>query len=99
MMEVISGVTATSTYRLKKTWALVDRNTLTIFEELNTLLSRDNNFANFRKALHKVQPPALPYLGVYLTDMIFVDQGNSDTLPGTVIFIIIFFFALIFYSF
>lgn len=80
---VISGVTSTAIYRLKKTWAIVDKNTMSIFEELNTLLSRDNNFANFRKALHKIQPPALPYLGVYLTDMTFVDQGNPDLLTGT----------------
>ena len=80
---VISGITSTAIYRLKKTWAIVDKNSMSIFEELNTLLSRDNNFANFRKALHKIQPPALPYLGVYLTDMTFVDQGNPDQLTGT----------------
>lgn len=93
---VISGVTSTAIYRLKKTWALVDKNTMSIFEELNTLLSRDNNFANFRKALHKIQPPALPYLGVYLTDMTFVDQGNPDLLTGTQVrsfCLFIFFFA------
>jgi len=75
---------------------------MSIFEELNTLLSRDNNFANFRKALHKIQPPALPYLGVYLTDMTFVDQGNPDLLTNTqvrVFFSFIFFFFFFLSSF
>ena len=83
LFTVVSGVTATSTFRLKKTWALLDRNTATMISELQTLLSRDNNFKNYRAALRLVQPPLLPYLGVYLTDLTFIDQGNSDLLPGT----------------
>lgn len=81
--QVISGLTSTATYRLKKLWSSIDEKFMTQFEEMNSLLSRDNNFSSLRTALHRIQPPALPYLGIYLTDMVFVDQGNPDFLPGT----------------
>jgi len=31
----------------------------------------------------QIAPPALPYPGLFLTDLAFIDSGNSDLLPGT----------------
>ena len=31
----------------------------------------------------QLQPPMLPYLGPFLTDLAFIEQGNSNLLPGT----------------
>jgi hypothetical protein len=36
------------------------------------------NFEKYRTALKNVVPPCVPYLGVYLTDLTFLNDGNTD---------------------
>jgi hypothetical protein len=39
-----------------------------------------------RKHLKKVNPPCIPYLGIYLTDLTFVEEGNPDMVQGLINF-------------
>lgn len=41
------------------------------------------NFADYRARLKTAVAPCLPFLGVYLTDMTFIDDGNSNTRTTT----------------
>lgn len=36
-------------------------------DKLQTLVSTDGRFRNMREALHRCDPPCIPYLGMYLT--------------------------------
>jgi hypothetical protein len=40
-------------------------------------------YANYRKCLKELAPPAIPFLGVYLTDLTFLELGNPDFLPDS----------------
>ncbi|KAL6041549.1 Son of sevenless 1 [Balamuthia mandrillaris] len=82
-MEIISGLTNSSIYRLKTTWAALPTRTHELFESLHELMSRERNYQNFRAHLHTVDPPCIPYLGVYLTDLTFIEDGNQDLIPGS----------------
>lgn len=42
--------------------------------------SRDNNFKIFRDSLRTVSPPSIPFLGLYLSDLTFIEEGNSNYL-------------------
>lgn len=35
------------------------------------------NYKAYREALRVCTPPAVPYLGVYLTDLTFIEEGNK----------------------
>jgi hypothetical protein len=48
------------------------------FEALQSFISREGNFPNFRAAHAKAQTPMIPYLGIILQDMLFVDEGNKN---------------------
>jgi hypothetical protein len=48
------------------------------FEALQAFISRDGNFPNLRAAHTKSQTPMIPYLGIILQDMLFVDEGNKN---------------------
>lgn len=48
------------------------------FESLKKLTDHGKNYAEYRAALRKCAPPALPFLGLYLTDLTFTDDGNPD---------------------
>ena len=78
-MEVIAGLQSASASRLKKTWALVPKDKLKLFEELTDLLSPTSNYSTLRNHIHKgISPPVIPYLGVYLSDLTFLEDGNPD---------------------
>jgi hypothetical protein len=47
---------------------------------LTDRMSRDNNFKNFRESLRTVSPPSIPFLGLYLQDLTFIEDGNPNYL-------------------
>ena len=54
------------------------------FEGFAKLLSPISGYREYRVALHSnLQKPALPYLGLYLTDLTFIQDGNSDYHPSS----------------
>lgn len=87
IMEVLAGLRSSSVHRLKKTWALLHKDKLKAFEELLDLMSPDGNYTKFRKFLHsQISPPCIPYLGVYLTDLTFLEDGNPDNVAELINF-------------
>jgi len=65
-------------HRLKKTQELVPPNLREKQKEIANLVSQTNSFKNLRAALVNVQPPTIPYLGVFLTDLIFIEEGSTN---------------------
>lgn len=47
-------------------------------DKLQTLVSTDGRFRNMREALHRCDPPCIPYLGMYLTDLSFIEEGTPN---------------------
>jgi len=38
------------------------------------------NYRNYREVLAQASPPCVPFIGLYLTDFTFLDDGNPDHL-------------------
>lgn len=49
-----------------------------IWEPIYRATDSQRNFAEYRQRLKTTVAPCLPFLGVYLTDMTFIDDGNAD---------------------
>jgi son of sevenless len=43
-------------------------------------MSSRTNYAAYREALEKSPAPTIPFLGVFLRDLAFIDEGNPDIL-------------------
>jgi hypothetical protein len=43
-------------------------------------MSVDDNYAAYRKAIREAPAPAIPYLGINLTDLVFIEDGNRNYL-------------------
>jgi len=81
VFEITAGLQQNPVYRLKKTWDLVKKEKdYKGFEDMQSLISKVGNYAQYRDLLHNSDPPCIPYLGVYQTDLTFIQDGNPDYL-------------------
>ncbi|ORX50800.1 ras GEF, partial [Piromyces finnis] len=71
-------------YLLPQPAGLTDINEVNEWHEkkLKPIRLRNKNFSTYREQLHSVNPPCVPFLGVYLTDLTFIDDGNSNNLKN-----------------
>lgn len=46
--------------------------------KLQSVVCSDGRFRCLREALHRCDPPCIPYLGMYLTDLSFIEEGTPD---------------------
>jgi hypothetical protein len=47
-----------------------------IYSEIKELCDSKGNYKNLRAAVKSSNPPIIPYLGVYLSDCTFIEDGN-----------------------
>ncbi|XP_058862864.1 ral guanine nucleotide dissociation stimulator-like 1 isoform X2 [Acipenser ruthenus] len=86
LRAILSALQSNSIFRLKKTWAAVSRESLSIFEQLSEMFSGENCSLSGREIL--LQSPgcgAVPYLGTYLTALTMLDSALPDTVQGGLI--------------
>jgi len=82
LREVCAAFQSSAVWRLKATWAQVERDKKIAEEHqrIRALLEPRKNFKTYREALQKANPPCLPYLGQFLSDLTFIEDGNKDYL-------------------
>ncbi|KAM8778287.1 ras-specific guanine nucleotide-releasing factor 2 isoform 5-T5 [Rhynchonycteris naso] len=78
VLEITSALNRSAIYRLKKTWAKVSKQTKALMDKLQKTVSSEGRFKNLREALKNCNPPAVPYLGMYLTDLAFIEEGTPN---------------------
>lgn len=49
---------------------------------MKSATDHNRNYADYRANLKKAQLPVLPFLGLFLTDLTFTDDGNQDIRSG-----------------
>ncbi|CAB4063562.1 RASGRF1 [Lepeophtheirus salmonis] len=65
-------------FRLKNTWNRVSKSVRHTIDKLQSLVSSDGRFRNLRDTLHRTDPPCIPYLGMYLSDLTFIEEGTPN---------------------
>ncbi|XP_045304508.1 ras-specific guanine nucleotide-releasing factor 1 isoform X2 [Leopardus geoffroyi] len=78
VLEITSSMNRSAIFRLKKTWLKVSKQTKALIDKLQKLVSSEGRFKNLREALKNCDPPCVPYLGMYLTDLAFIEEGTPD---------------------
>lgn len=79
LMAIICSLNSSTISRLKKTWDMVSQKTKAILEELKKIVDVSRNYVVLRQRLQSHVPPCLPFVGIYLTDLTFIDHGNQTT--------------------
>ena len=85
LYAVISGLGSVAVRRLQKTWDKVSRSKLQLLSNFTELMNPARNFGNYRTALkdsvsHAGTSGIMPFIGTFLTDLVYIDDGNPDFL-------------------
>lgn len=79
LLEIVAGLSLGPVERLRKTWKAVPKRCLESLSHMETLLDGSGNFAAYRHQLRGCSLPCLPYFGIFLRDLTYVNEVNYDT--------------------
>ncbi|EPE06069.1 cell division control protein [Ophiostoma piceae UAMH 11346] len=83
LTSIISALGTAPIARLKRTWDIVPQKTQGTLESMRKLMASTKNFGEYREALHAANPPCIPFFGVYLTDLTFIEDGIPSVIKKT----------------
>ncbi|KAI9676756.1 MAG: hypothetical protein M1829_002851 [Trizodia sp. TS-e1964] len=83
LTSIISALGTAPVHRLKRTWDQVPRETKKILEQMRLLMKSSPNFHKYRETLNLANPPCIPFFGVYLTDLVFIEDGIPSVIKKT----------------
>lgn len=79
IMAVLSGLSSSSISRLKNLFQDLPSKYHKILQGLNEMMRSVSSFKAYREALKSGSGPCIPFLGVILTDLTFLEDGNPST--------------------
>ncbi|XP_065882550.1 son of sevenless homolog 1-like [Dysidea avara] len=80
MLEVAAALDNASVHRLEATFKELSIKRKQVFEAARNLTQR--KFRDYKEKLRSVNPPCVPFVGMYLSHLIFIEEGNKDFIIG-----------------
>ena len=86
VMAILAGLSCAAVHRLRCCKQRTSKQTKAEWEALSSLMSHHSAHKEYRAALAQQRrlPPFIPYLGVHLTDLTFIGEGNKDRVSGNI---------------
>lgn len=82
VFALVTGLSASSILRLKKTWEGLPKKLLVTFTELENICSPQFNYRTYRTLEAKAKPPFIPFFGMHMRDILFMNDGKPSQVSG-----------------
>jgi son of sevenless-like protein len=79
VQEILAAFSCSAVSRLLQAKKKV---TTPAYKEMKELMNSTGNFLAYRTALRSANPPLIPYLGRFLTDLTFIEDANNIIVPS-----------------
>lgn len=86
LFAIYCGLSANPIHRLRRTKELLSSKYHKLFEGFKELFKQDKNSRNFRRVLQTTLTPCIPHLGIFLSDLTFIEDGNPDEMHNMINF-------------
>ncbi|KAF8506308.1 hypothetical protein JB92DRAFT_2962662 [Gautieria morchelliformis] len=76
--SILAALDSSTISRLQQTWVALPQKSKVQLEALRKMADHARNYSAYRSRLRNTSPPAVPFLGLYLTDVTFCREGNPS---------------------
>eukprot|EP00761_Pharyngomonas_kirbyi_P002327 gb/GECH01002331.1/.p1 GENE.gb/GECH01002331.1/~~gb/GECH01002331.1/.p1 ORF type:complete len:888 (+),score=218.72 gb/GECH01002331.1/:1-2664(+) len=83
---ICGALLSNAVYRLRQTWEGIGSKHQRMVDELFELTDASQNFGKMRTAVQQVRPPSLPYLGMFIKDLLAIEEASPDYINGLINF-------------
>merc|ERR1712154_166424 len=89
LMAVFSALDSIAVSKFKYLWLRLDNKYKSLLKNLSTVCDAKSNFKSLRKLMRRAfsaRVPTIPYIGVFLSDLTFVNEGAAKLVEGFINF-------------